>query len=83
MFRNLLAEMARSNLTGKDVSRMVKMDYGTWRNKMNGKTEFTCNEMFVIRNTAFPGMTLDYLFGEAMPAATTQDIHEGMSIATS
>ena len=81
MFRNLLAEMARSNLTGKDVSRMVKMDYGTWRNKMNGKTEFTCNEMFIIRNAVFPGMTRDYLFGE--PTVAVQNTHEGMSVATS
>ncbi len=67
MFRNLLAEMARSGLTGKDVSRMVDMDYGSWRNKVSGKTEFTCGEMFHVRNAAFPGMTLDYLFGDVAP----------------
>lgn len=72
MFNNLLAEMARNRLTGKDVSRTVGMEYGTWRNKMNGKTEFTLHEMKKIRSKVFPGMTLDYLFGgKETPEART------------
>ena len=72
MFNNLLAEMARNRLTGKDVSRTVGMEYGTWRNKMNGRTEFTLQEMKKIRSKVFPGLTLDYLFGgqEAQEART-------------
>ena len=62
MFRNLLAEMARNNFSGKDVSELIGMDYGSWRNKMRGRTEFTLGEMLNIRNKVFPDMTLDYLF---------------------
>lgn len=62
MFSNLLAEMARNQYTGKDMSRAVGMEYGSWRNKMVGRTEFTRSEMLKIRNKVFPDMTLDYLF---------------------
>ena len=72
MFNNLLAEMARNRLTGKDVSRTVGMEYGTWRNKMNGRSEFTLHEMKKIRSKVFPDMTLDYLFdGQDAPEART------------
>ena len=64
MFPNLLAEMARQRLTGKDISKAVNISYDSWRNKMTGKTEFTRVEMVSIRNQIFPKMTLDYLFDE-------------------
>lgn len=64
MFPNLLAEMARNRLTGKDVSVGIGMNYKTWKNKMQGRTEFTCSEMVKIKTTYFSTLTLDYLFSE-------------------
>lgn len=71
MFRNLSIEMARNGLTAKDVSRMVGMDYNTLLNKLNGKMEFTCGEAVKIRNVAFAGLTLEYLFGNEQNAGDT------------
>ena len=61
MFGNLLAEMARNRLSGKEISKDV-MSYRSWKNKITGTTEFTLSEMVVLRNRWFPGLTLDYLF---------------------
>jgi len=64
MFPNLLAEMSRKKLTGKDVSQKANISYASWLNKMSGRNEFTRIEMVNIRNQIFPTMTLDYLFDD-------------------
>ena len=61
MFGNLLAEMARIRISGKDVSKDI-MSYGSWKNKIAGTTEFTLAEMVALREKYFPNLTLDYLF---------------------
>lgn len=62
MFGNLAAEMARRKLSGKDICQKVSMSYGSWKSKINGKSDFTRKEMLCIKKNFFPNMTLDYLF---------------------
>lgn len=65
MFRNLLAEMARFNVSNDDL--MKTLDFKsekTLNNKLTGRTEFTRKEMFLIKQKHFPDYDLEYLFQE-------------------
>ena len=61
MFPNLSAELARKKMSMKDLSEETNIGYESMKNKMKGKTEFTCAEMNSIKKV-FPGCTMDYLF---------------------
>lgn len=62
MLRNLCAEMARHNVTIRDIRRSIGKTERTAREKVNGKTDFTFPEAVRVRDDYFPGMTLEYLF---------------------
>ena len=64
MFNNLKAEMARIVLTMADLSidKELGLSYETIRNKFNGKTEWSRNEMFLIKKKYFPDKSIEYLF---------------------
>lgn len=62
MFPNLKAEMARQNITAKDISKKLNISPKSITNKMLGKTEFTRIEIFIIKTTFFPNLSIDYLF---------------------
>jgi len=62
LFRNLLAEMAREGLDARKVAAGIGVSEKTFRNKLNGKTEFTRSEILKIRNTFFKHLSYDYLF---------------------
>lgn len=64
MFTNLVAEMAKKNLTKMDFARndKLKLSYTTLRNKFSEKTDWTRNEMFTIQESYFPDKTIEYLF---------------------
>jgi hypothetical protein len=64
MFKNLLAEMARRDINNLDLSKLLKLTPNTISRKMTGKSEFTRKEMFTIRNSFFPELTIEYLFQE-------------------
>ena len=61
MFPNLRAEMARQKITAKQVSEVAGFSYESFKNKMNGATDFKLGEMVAIQQI-FPGCTLEYLF---------------------
>jgi hypothetical protein len=61
-FMNLRAEMARVNITGRDIAKVLNIAESSAYNKLNGSTEFTLREIVVIRNAYFPTMTIDELF---------------------
>ena len=61
-FTNLRAEMARVNITGRDIAKVLSISEGSAYNKLNGSTEFTLREIVVIRDAYFPQMTIDELF---------------------
>ena len=72
MFPNLRAEMARLCLDGNNLAKALGVSYKTVINKMIGKTEFTRIEMFTIRKTFFPNLSIDYLFEEAKESGISQ-----------
>lgn len=63
--RNLLAEMTRYGVTFMDLSKTMECTEKTVRNKVNGQTEFSVGEAMRVRDTHFPGLTLEYLFSGA------------------
>lgn len=67
--QNLLAEMARYNVSNADIQRILNCSAKTVTNKLTGVTEFTIPEGFKIRNAFFPGLRLDYLFATSESAA--------------
>lgn len=64
MLHNLKAEMARKRIKNTDISKAIKANEKTVRNKIYGFTSFTFPETKTIRDKFFPETTLEYLFEE-------------------
>lgn len=62
MFQNLQAEMARRNLTGRALAKMVGVTELTLYNKLNGQREFKLNEMETIKSVLRTDAPMEYLF---------------------
>ncbi len=62
MYPNLNAEMARHNVTPKDISEVLNVTLETARNKLYGRTKVSTLEGGIIRDRYFPTMSIDYLF---------------------
>lgn len=62
MLHNLISELAIKKITKKKLSDETGISQRALYDKMNGRTEFTLDEMLIIRDTFFPDLTLDYLF---------------------
>lgn len=62
MFKNLRAEMARHEKTNESLASVTGIDRASVSNKMNGKTEWTRREMYLIKMELFPKCSIDYLF---------------------
>ena len=62
MLRNLMAEMARADISQKQLAEFIGRDEKSISNKIRCKTEFTRKEMVEIKKNFFPDCTLDYLF---------------------
>ena len=60
--KNLIAEMARYGVRIIDIQSLLKCSERTVRNKLNNERDFTIPEALKIRNTFFPGMSIEYLF---------------------
>lgn len=64
MFPNLKAEMARINMTVKDLSEKIGVK-DTWlENRLNGKSVMPIETAFAIWSKCFSRLTLDYLFAQ-------------------
>lgn len=61
MFPNLDAELARKNISTKELAKMIGTSEKTANNKRAGRTEFTLSEIKII-GKLFPDVSLDYLF---------------------
>lgn len=73
MFRNLLAEMARYNVSNEDLMKTLGFNSAkTLNNKLTGRTDFTRKEMFLIKKVHFPNFDLEYLFKEFETTSTTE-----------
>lgn len=62
MYRNLKAEMARLDVTGKAIAEDIGITAQAFSDKMTGRTDFKLKEIRQIRDGFFKGMTLEYLF---------------------
>lgn len=62
MYQNLRAEMARKNLSKRDIAHRLNKKERVIRNRFSGRTPFTLPEAAAIRDQFFPGVSLDYLF---------------------
>ena len=54
--------MKEQHISNRDIARAIGKDERSISNKLSGRTDFTRIEMFAIRDTFFPEMTLEYLF---------------------
>ncbi len=66
MLCNLRAEMARRNISNNDLAMTIGKTDRSIRDKIRGLYEFSLPEAALIRNRYFPGMSLEYLFAEAL-----------------
>lgn len=62
MYRELLGEMVKKGLTKKRLAEKLGVTEKTLFNKLNGKTDFTWNEVKKIRNIVSPTSSLEKLF---------------------
>lgn len=64
-YPNLEAEIARSGVTRIQIANLLKRDKSTVSTWIKGsRGGFSVHDAQVIRNTFFPGMSLDYLFSD-------------------
>lgn len=61
--KNLASEMARFGVGVDDIRSLLNCSDRTVRNKINGMTEFSVSEAIRIRDSFFPGIRIEYLFG--------------------
>lgn len=64
MYNNLKGEMAKKNITKTDISKVLGIHINTVSNKINGRSHFTVEEAFIIKNYFFKkdDLPLRYLF---------------------
>lgn len=62
MYKNLAAEMARKDISKKDIADYLQMRYPTVVDKTNGKSRFYYDEALKIKKHFFPDESIEYLF---------------------
>ena len=72
-YRNLEAEMKRSNIKRKDIAEKLNVRYATVTDKVNGKSKFSFDEALFIKNNYFPSLSLEYLFSDESLAITNKE----------
>lgn len=66
MFPNLRAEMARLNITTKDIAEKLNKTKDWVENRLNGKCSLSIDVAFQIWQEFFPELKLDYLFAQTV-----------------
>lgn len=66
MYSNLKAEMARNRLVNKDIAKILNVTEKTAREKINGTRTWKIDEAFLVRDTAFPDLSVEYLFQQGI-----------------
>ena len=61
-YSNLLAEMARKNITQNDIAKLLNKTVSTVSTKINGKYQFTLDEAEKIKDKYFSDKDISYLF---------------------
>ena len=64
MYSNLRSEMARRNISNREMAKVLKLHENTVSNKLLGKSEsgFSIEEAFLIKSAFFKDLDLGYLF---------------------
>ncbi|MBA4700766.1 MAG: transcriptional regulator [Ruminococcus sp.] len=65
MYRVLRGEMVKADISIRDLAFKVGITERGLRNKINGTTSFTWNEVLEIRKIVSPSMPLEELFKTA------------------
>lgn len=63
-FSNLRAEMARKEITIKEMAKKIGVNRDTMSGKLSGRRPLYLNEAFIINRTFFPEEDISYLFQE-------------------
>ena len=70
LFPNLLAELARVNMSKTGLARMTKISVTSVYSKFNGNTDWTLEDMDAIKNVlereGGQELSLDYLFRRSL-----------------
>lgn len=67
MYWNIIAEMARNNMTREDLAKKMGISIATLRKKIKGKSDFKNSEIEILLSVFGNGVTFEYLF-EVKPA---------------
>ena len=65
MYRNLMAEMARKQVSRQAIAETIERSYNHTREKINGKFPFEYGEAVAIQEKHFPDLDIKYLFEES------------------
>lgn len=65
MLHNLEMEIVKKKLTRKEVARCAGISTRALYDKINGLSEFSTEEAFLLQKQLFPECSLDYLFEQA------------------
>lgn len=61
-YLNLKGEMAKKNITMEELSKLLGIHRNSVANKINGDSNFSVEEAFMIQKRYFPQLSLNYLF---------------------
>lgn len=67
MYENLKREMKLANIKIKDFANSLNVRYATIQEKLSGKYPFKLDEAMKIKDSHFPDMSIEYLFGPEVP----------------
>lgn len=62
MLPNLRAEMVRIGIKTTDIARAIGKTERSVRYKVSGQRSFSVEEALTIRDSFFPGLSVEYLF---------------------
>lgn len=68
MFRNLIAEMARNNISNNDIAECLQVGEKTVRNYLSGRSKIPWEKALKIKRDLFPELDMEYLFAVNKPA---------------
>ena len=61
-YPTLVGEMAKRRIKKKDICELLGISQKTLWNKIEGRSEFTLEEVKLVRKTYFDDMTIEELF---------------------
>ena len=62
MYKNLRSAMAQKGVTIEAISRLLNVHRNTIQNKLDGESDFTIEQAFLITDVMFPEYKLAFLF---------------------